>query len=68
MVENPGPDGAIDVFVALQYDAGEAEVVGVFRTLDEGIVALGDPPTTWKEDTPGRWTNGDLRIERHVLL
>jgi hypothetical protein len=59
----------VDVFVALQRDAGEVEVVGVFRSLDSAIAALGESLVGWREITPGRWSDGQgLRVERHVLL
>jgi hypothetical protein len=59
----------VDVFVALQRDAGEVEVVGVFRSLDSAIAALGESPVGWREIAPGRWSDGQgLWVERHVLL
>jgi hypothetical protein len=58
-----------DVYVALQRDAGDVAVVGVFRSFDEAAVALGWQPGAWQETTPGRWTDGQgLRVERHALV
>jgi hypothetical protein len=59
----------VDVFVALQRDAGELTVVGVFRSLDAAFDALGEPVGTWEETRPGRWSDNEgLRVERHVLV
>jgi hypothetical protein len=58
-----------DVYVALQRDAGDVTVVGVFRTFDAAAAALGWQPGAWRETTPGRWADGNgLRVERHALV
>ena len=57
------------VFVALQRDARDTNVVGVFRELDAAFGAFGEPERVWKETVPGRWTDeAGLRVERHALV
>lgn len=59
----------VQVFVALQRDAGELTVVGVFRALTAAFDALAEPVGTWEETSPGRWSDKEgLRVERHTLL
>jgi hypothetical protein len=57
------------VFVALQRDARDDNVVGVFRELSAAFDAFGEPDRVWKETSPGRWSDGaGLRVERHRLV
>jgi hypothetical protein len=57
------------VFVALQRDARETNVVGVFRELSAAFDAFDDPVREWTETIPGRWSDGaGLRVERHRLV
>jgi hypothetical protein len=57
------------VFVALQRDAREVNVVGVFRELRAAVDSFGEPERVWKETAPGRWSDGGgLRVERHTLI
>jgi hypothetical protein len=57
------------VFVALQRDAREVNVVGVFAELQSAFDAFGEPGRLWKETVPGRWSDGGgLRVERHALV
>jgi hypothetical protein len=57
------------VFVALQRDARDVNVVGVFRELEAAFGVFGEPVRAWKETVPGVWSDeAGLRVERHALV
>jgi hypothetical protein len=57
------------VFVALQEDAEDVAVVGVFRSLRAAAESFVSTDDAWEETIPGRWVDGTgLRVERHALV